>query len=182
MTAAAPAFSAWTLSSTGIGDEVGDHGDAALGEDALGLGGGGQVGAFHDELGLDLLRSGAVDDVLQDGFLVAGAGVGDDAGLGTAVEEVDAGPLPRHDTGEPGHLLHGDGGLMRVPLLPVPRAVLSMTRTPFMPVRRWETATIFSGPQSSTRASASVTGVFLVGGGGAIRVRRRRRSGAARGR
>src|SRR5580704_3350207 len=52
-------------------------------------------------------------------------------------------------------------GAMRVPPLPTPRAVLSMTSTPFIPVRRCETTTTFSGPHSSTRSSASVISVSL---------------------
>ena len=40
--------------------------------------------------------------------------------------------------------------------LPIPRAVLSMTSTPFMPDRRSETTMTFSGPQSSICARRSV--------------------------
>jgi hypothetical protein len=42
-------------------------------------------------------------------------------------------------------------GDIRVPPLPIPRAVLSMTSTPRIPVLASETQTIFSGPHSSIR-------------------------------
>ncbi len=51
---------------------------------------------------------------------------------------------------------------MRVPPFPTPRAVLSMTSAPRMPVRRCETTTTFSGPHSSMSASASVILLVLL--------------------
>jgi hypothetical protein len=46
--------------------------------------------------------------------------------------------------------------VIRVPPLPMPRAVLSITRTPRMPVRVSETQTIFSGPHSSMMVRSSM--------------------------
>ena len=46
-------------------------------------------------------------------------------------------------------------GLIRVPPLPMPRAVLSMTSTPRIPLRGSATVTIFSGPHSSTWEKSS---------------------------
>src|SRR5215212_6779291 len=52
-------------------------------------------------------------------------------------------------------------GLMRVPPLPMPRAVLSITITPCMPVRWSATQTTFSGPHSSIRSNTSFTFALL---------------------
>src|SRR3712207_3841200 len=46
-------------------------------------------------------------------------------------------------------------GLIRVPPLPIPRAVLSSTRTPRIPDRRSDTHTTFSGPHSFIKERTS---------------------------
>src|SRR5438132_1217690 len=49
----------------GIGDDVGDDGDAALGEDGVGIVRGRAVGSVEDERGADVGCVGGVDLVLQ---------------------------------------------------------------------------------------------------------------------
>jgi hypothetical protein len=71
-------------------------------------------------------------------------------------------------------------GLIRVPPLPIPRAVLSMTRAPRMPAFGSATVTTFSGPQSSAKEKSAIIRVCSYK---APAVRRRRvRFGDASGR